>query len=141
MINPLAVVEAFNAASNAGDLDRMLEFFADDAVLTTLPPPAELAHSIFAGKVQIRAWFAPQMQHLHIAPRNLRANGTTVGWEATIASDMFRQLGIDSFEVRAEAVVENGQMTALTVTQTPESVAKFARVTDQGHTDSADPTA
>jgi hypothetical protein len=140
-MDPLAVVEAFNAASNAGDLDRMLEFFADDAVLTTLPPPAEPEHGTFVGKAQIREWFAPQMPHLHVAPHNLRANGTIVVWEATIASDMFRQLGIDSFDVLAEAVVENGQMTALTVTQTPESVAKFARVTDQGHTDSADPTA
>jgi hypothetical protein len=54
---------------------------------------------------------------------------------------MFRQLGIDSFDVLAEAVVEDEQLTALTVTQTPESVAKFVQVAEQGRTASVDPAA
>lgn len=133
-MEPVATVEAFNAASNAGDLDRTLGYFAGDAVLTTLPPPPPPQPSVFAGKEQIRAWFVPQMQGLHVTPRNLQARGTTVTWEATIASDMFQQLGIDSFEVLAEAVVEGGKLMSLTVTQTPESVAKFARAAQQGST-------
>ncbi len=130
-MDSVTTIEAFNAASNAGDLDGMLAYFADDATLTTLPPPPAPAPSVFAGKEQIRAWLAPQIPGLHVAPRNLQMRGTTVTWEATITADMFRQLGIDSFEVAAEAIVAAGKLQSMTVTQTPESVAKFARVTQQ----------
>ncbi len=32
-IDPMAVVQAFNDASNSGDIERILAFFSDDSVI------------------------------------------------------------------------------------------------------------
>jgi ketosteroid isomerase-like protein len=130
--DPMAVVQAFNDASNSGDIERVLAFFSDDAVIRTVPPPPPPASEISTGKQQIREWFEPQLPNLHVASSNLKTSGDTVTWDATVSGDMFRQQGIDSFDVMAEAVVKGGKITSFTVTQTPEAVSKFQKAMEQG---------
>jgi hypothetical protein len=72
------------------------------------------------------------MQNLHVDSRNMRANGNTVTWDATVSGDLFRQMGIDSFDVVAEAIVKGGKNTSFIVHQTPEAISKFERAMAQG---------
>src|SRR5947208_1879501 len=124
--DPMAVVQAFNEATNGGDVDRIVAFFTDDAVLTTHPstPPDP---GIYTGKQEIRAWLDPQMKNFHVDSRNFQANGETVTWDATASGDMFRQMGIDTFDVQAVAKVRDDKISGFTITQTPETVEKFQK--------------
>jgi ketosteroid isomerase-like protein len=130
--DPMTVVQAFNEASNSGDVERVLALFSDDAVIRTVPPPPPPSPEVSTGKQQVREWFEPQMPNLHVESRNMRASGDTVTWDATVSGDLFRQMGIDSFDVMAEAVVKGGKITSFTVTQTPEAVSKFQKAMEQG---------
>ncbi len=130
--DPMAVVQAFNDASNSGDIERVLVFFTDDSVIRTIPPPLPPSPESPTGKQQIREWFEPKMRNLHVASSNLKTSGDTVTWDANVSGDMFRQMGIDSFDVMAEAVVKGGKITSFNVTQTPETVSKFQKAMAQG---------
>ena len=118
-------IEEYRTLRNADDIDRAMEFFADDAVVKQIPPPPPPDPGVYTGKPQIRAWMEPQLQQFHVTSRNRQVHGDTVTWEATVSGDMFRQMGIDCFEVTAEARVQGGKITSLTLTQTPESHSKF----------------
>jgi ketosteroid isomerase-like protein len=37
--DPMTVMQAFNDASNSGDVEHVLSFFSDDAVIRTVPLP------------------------------------------------------------------------------------------------------
>ena len=126
--DPMTVVQELNDASNANDLERVLRLFADDGSIRQIPSPPPPAPADANGKQEIRQWFEPQMQHLHIASRNLRASGDSVSWDATVSGEMFRQMGIDAFDVSAEATVRDGLITSFVITQTPEAVSMFQAV-------------
>jgi ketosteroid isomerase-like protein len=123
--DPLAVVQAFDAACDANDVDRVMEFFADDAVVTLLPPPPSES-GVFTGKQQIRASQEQLLQHFHAVVRNRQMAGDKVTWEATISSDFFRQMGLDIVEDIVETVVQDGKIRSFTVTFTPETFSKIA---------------
>ena len=63
------------------------------------------------------------------------ASGDTVTWDATVSGDLFRRMGIDSFDVSAEAIVKRGKITSFTVHQTPEANSRFERAMAQGGAD------
>jgi uncharacterized protein (TIGR02246 family) len=128
----MAVTQAFNDASNANDVERVLDLFADDAVIQQVPPAPPPGPSTWTGKQQIREWFEPQLQNLNVASRNMQLNGDTVTWNATLSGDMFRQMGVDTFDVTAETVVRGGKIVSFTVTQPPETVSKFEKAMAQG---------
>src|SRR5690349_15023172 len=105
--DPVAVILAMNDLCNAGDLERVLALFSDDAVVRNLPAPDPPETGIHTGKQAIRAWLAPQLQHhLHVISQNYQAAGDTVTWDTTISEDTLRDAGIESFEVNAEATVK-----------------------------------
>jgi ketosteroid isomerase-like protein len=130
--DPMAVVQAFNDASNSGDIERVLAFFTDDSIIRTVPPPPPPDPGVYTGKQEIRAWFEPQMPNLHVEPSNFNASGDTVTWDAIVSGAPFQQMGIDSFDVTASATVQGGKVTFFTVTQTPEAVSKFQKAMAQG---------
>jgi ketosteroid isomerase-like protein len=109
--DPVAVVKAFDAASNAGDIERVMAFFADDAVLKDPMEP-----KVHTGKQQIREWFEPQMQHFHVESRNHQVSGDTVAWEATLTGEAVREMGSDAIEQTAEAIVRGGKITSFALT-------------------------
>jgi ketosteroid isomerase-like protein len=124
--DPVAVILAMNDLCNAGDLEGVLALFSDDAVLRNLPPPDPPEIGLLNGIQEIRAWFAPQIQHhLHVISQNYQTAGDTVTWDTTISEDTLRAVGIDSLEVMAEAIVQDGKITSFSITPTPESLRKF----------------
>jgi ketosteroid isomerase-like protein len=110
---PQVVVKAMDAASNSGDIERVMAFFADNAVLKASQDP-----KIYAGKQQIREWFAPQMNHLHVVSKDHQVTGDSVTWVGTLTGDIVKQMGSESVVMIAEATVQNGKITTFTLIST-----------------------
>ena len=120
----VALVNALNDACNADDVDRALAFFADDAVVKTLPPPPS-GQAVWTGTEQVRAFLQWQAdEHFQVASRNIQVTGNTITWDSTGAMDSFRRMGLESIEVAVEAVVQAGKITAFTGTLSPETQRK-----------------
>jgi ketosteroid isomerase-like protein len=128
-VDPLAVVQAFDAACNANDVERALELFADDAVVTQLPPPSP-DPGVHRGKQQIRAWLEVLLQHFHVVARNHRAADERVTWDATVSADILRRMGLASGEGAVEAVVREGKITSFTLTTSPDSLGQIAALSN-----------
>jgi len=109
--DPIAVVNALDAACNLGDIESVMALFADDAILKD---PAE--PKVHTGKQQIREWFVPQMGHFQVATRDHRVTGNTVTWRGTLTGDIVRQMGSEVLEEAAEAVVQGGKITSFALT-------------------------
>jgi hypothetical protein len=129
--DPLAVIQAFDAACEANDLDGVMAFFADGAIVTLLPPPPS-DPGIYRGKQQIRSSQEQLLQHFHAAIRNREVTGDRVTWEATVWSDFFRRMGLANVEDTVEAVIHDGKITSFTVTIAPESVRQMEAAMRQG---------
>ena len=119
--DPLAVVHAFDAACNANDVERALELFADDGVVTQLPPPPPPEMGVYRGKQQIRAWLEGLLQHFYVASRNHQVSGERVTWDATVSADILRHMGVASGEGTVEAVVREGTIASFTLTTSLDS--------------------
>ena len=119
--DPNAVFPAYLAAINAGDLDRAVDYFTDDAVFRT--PQGDQ----FVGRAQIR----PRLQALISAHNRFeivsgpRTEGDRLIYNRRAASDNFRRLGIDWVEETTEIVVRNGKIAAHLNSQSPETLARI----------------
>lgn len=136
--DPLVVVQAFNAAWNAHDLERVIALFAAGAVVKQVPLPPPLNPGVYIGKPQIRGWLQSQLQQFHVVARNHRVIGNTVMWDETVSGDTFRHMGIAVFEVTAIATVLHGKITSLTMTPTPESHRTFRAAMQHADTSPSD---
>jgi ketosteroid isomerase-like protein len=110
---PLVVVKAMDAACNAGDLERVMACFSDQAFIKASQDP-----KIYAGKQQIREWFEPQINHLRVVSKNHQVIGDSVTWESTLTGDIVKQMGSESVSTIAEATVQNGKITSFTIITT-----------------------
>src|SRR5438067_10695058 len=122
--DPLAVVQAFDAACNADDLDGALALFADNAVVRQVPAPPDGGE--YRGQAQIRHWLEPQLIGFHVDSRDHRVRGETVTWTAMVTAEMLRRAGLtEPIRAEVEAVVRHGQIASFTVTNNPHDVARF----------------
>ena len=111
----LSVIHALDAECNAHDLDAVMAFFAEDAVVRHTPPPDGVG--VYHGTEEIRRWFEPQMPGFHVESRDHRAQDDTVRWSAMMTQDLLRQIGpTGPVAAEAEAVVRAGKIVAFTVT-------------------------
>ncbi len=114
----------FDGAWNAHDIDAVMRLFADDAVVTLVPPPPG-APGTFRGKEEIRGFVQMLIPGFHVESRNFRVEGDKVTWFSTVSDDFFRQSGVDSADANCEAVVQEGKIKSFTPTFTPETLAKL----------------
>lgn len=125
--DPVAVLEASDAAYNAHDLEAISAIFADDAVRQLVPPPSPESSGIWRGKQEIRAqWqreFALNARVERIG--EYQASGDTVSGRARYWDDSLIQLGVAPIEYTIEVKVNGAKITSSTITTTPESVARI----------------
>ena len=122
--DPAAVIEAYVAAVNAGDLEGILALYADDAVHIALPTPDGSA-GVCLGKEQFRMWYEQSVadgDRVEVEDGTLAFDGNRVTFVARLTSDPLRELGIETLEANTEAVVVDGRITSHVVMLTPASV-------------------
>src|SRR5512141_80290 len=79
---------------NAGDVERVLAYWADDATVKLLGVPAGVRGS-YNGRKEIRGWFKKLVaQHVQIRVKIIKVRGDTVTARTEIWSDLTRRLGV-----------------------------------------------
>ena len=101
--NPAAVVVAYAAAVNAGDLEGILALYADDAVHVALPTPDGSA-GVCLGNAQFRMWYEQGVANgdrVEVVDGTLAVTGNQVAFVARVASKSWRSLGIAALAAHA----------------------------------------
>ena len=120
----------FDANWKRNDLEAVMERFAGDAVVRSIPPLPG-APDEFVGKAQIRGFVQMLMVNFHVESKNFKQNGNRVTWFATVTSDSIRGMGVDSMDADCEAVIENGKIKSFTPAFTQETLARLAAAADK----------
>ncbi len=124
MADPVSVVKDYDATWNAHDVEGVLSFFTDDAVVRMEPAPPDEFGGVYTGKEQIRRGFVePLMTGFHVDPSDHQVAGYQEGvgdrviWKARVSSDFLKQMGAEPpVEATAEAIVEGEKIKSFTGT-------------------------
>ncbi|MBA3517605.1 MAG: nuclear transport factor 2 family protein [Rhizobiales bacterium] len=125
--DPAAVVAAYVAAVNARDLEGILALYTDDAVHVALPTPDGSA-GVCRGKEQFRMFYEQGVANgdqIEMVDGTLAVADDRVSFLSRLASDPWRELGVETLEATTEAVVVDGQITTHVVMLTPASVREL----------------
>ena len=125
-LDPVAVLDARQAAFNSGNLDAAMAFFADDAVVTMLAGTPRQAQ--YVGREEIRRWQEALLKDRSVrveAVAERKVDGDTVTWTATVSRAEWKKIGVASVELWAEAIVRDGKITSLRNGLTPASAEKL----------------
>jgi ketosteroid isomerase-like protein len=125
MADSVSVVNDYDAAWNAHDVEGVLAFFTDDAVVRMEPsPPDDEFGGVYTGKEQIRAGFVePLMEGFYVESRDHQLAGHQEGvgervvWIAMVSGDLFEQMGAEPpVESSAEAIVQGEKIKSFSAT-------------------------
>ncbi len=126
--DPLSAIDALDATLNAQNVDGALALFADDATVRQSPPQPG-STGVYQGKAAVRAFLVSDVaQNIHFdlaSPRQVV--GERVTWINNTAIDPWRNLGIAPLQGQGDATVHGGKIVSLTITLTPDSLAKLQR--------------
>ncbi len=117
--DPLTVMEAYDLALGAKDVEGALALFADDAVLTT-------RQGQFVGKEQIRTWLERLVtQNASIEVANRQVSGNKVTWDNQFFRADLASLSNEPLAAKAEATIEAGKIKTFSSLLTDEAQAKL----------------
>ena len=125
--DPAAIIEAYLAAVNAGDLEGILALYADDAFHIALPSPDGSA-GVCVGKDQVRMWYEQSVANgdrVEVAAGTLAVAGNQATFGVLLSSEPWRQLGVEALEADSEVVVIDGRIMTHVVLLTPVSVRRL----------------
>jgi ketosteroid isomerase-like protein len=125
--DPAAVIEAYIAAANAGDLEAILALYADDAFHIALPSPDGSA-GVCVGKAQFTMWYEQSLANgdrVELEDGSLAVDGNQATFVTRITSEPWSKLGLDALAAQSEMVVIDGRIATHVVLLTPESVRKL----------------
>jgi hypothetical protein len=125
--DPAAVIEAYIAAANAGDLEAILALYDDDAFHIALPSPDGSA-GVCVGKEQFTLWYEQSLangERVELEDRSLAVDGNQASFVTRISSEPWRKLGLEALEAHSEVVVVDGRIMTHVVLLTPESVRQL----------------
>jgi ketosteroid isomerase-like protein len=135
---PVQAVEALHAALNAADVERSSALFTDDAVV--IQPRIGGMPQAYVGQEQIRWWLrnlAAQHAQWTVAQPARVVDPVTLEWIDSFSLDAYRELGLDSVEIRSDVVLAaDGRIASLTTVLSPAA----ARSVQIAPGDSATPT-
>ncbi|MCK6627066.1 MAG: nuclear transport factor 2 family protein [Anaerolineae bacterium] len=117
--DPLTVMEAYDLALEAKDVEGALALFADEAVLTT-------RQGQFVGKEEIRAWLerlVTQNERIEVFGR--QATGDKVIWQNKFFRADLPALKDAPLEANAEATIEAGKIKTFSSVLTDDSQARL----------------
>jgi hypothetical protein len=112
----LTVARDFEAELNDHDLDRVVDCFTEDAIVTFIPSPPPALPRQVQGKAEIRQLADRLIPGFQIASRDYALGKHQVTLDAIVSTESLRSLGIDSVDVTAEVAVADGKVSAFTLT-------------------------
>jgi hypothetical protein len=121
--------EEFIPAWNSQDVDRIVDLFAPDAVMTTPPLPG--APSTFTGHDEIRQAAQLYAPGFHAELTGTQSQGNTVRFTAQARADAVAQMGLDSLDQDNELVYTGEKVQSFRIEFTPETYAKIQAVMAQ----------
>ena len=121
----LAVAQDFEAELNDHDLDRVVDCFTEDAVVTFIPSPPPTLPRQVQGKAEIRQLADRLMPGFQMASRDYALGKHQVTLDATVSTESLRSLGIFSVDVTAEVAVAGGKVSAFTLTFCDEAMERL----------------
>src|SRR5215208_499595 len=101
--DPAAVIEDYIAAVNAGDLEAILDLYADDAVHIFLPT-ADGSAGVCLGKANFSMWYEQSLANgdrLALQDGALAVDGNQAAYIARITSEPWSKLGVAALEAHA----------------------------------------
>jgi len=122
--DPAAIIAAYLAAANGGELEAILDLYADDAVHIFLPTP-DGSGGVCVGKANFRMWYEQSLANgdrVALQDGTLAVDGNQATFFSQISSAPWRELGVESLEAKTDLVVIDGRIVTHLVTLTPESV-------------------
>ena len=110
---------------NAGEVERALAYWADEASINLVGMPLEVRDS-YHGKEQVRLWFKCLVaKHFQIRVKVIKVQGDIVATRTESRSDLTRQMGIAALITTEVYVVNEGKIARLTLTIPPGSRLRF----------------
>jgi ketosteroid isomerase-like protein len=125
--DPAALIEAYMAAVNSGDLEAILALHDDDAVHIFLPTPDGSA-GVCRGKGEFRMWYEQSVANgdrVEVEEGSLAVEGNQAAFVARVASDPWRKLGLETLRAQTSIVLVDGRIMTHIATLTPESVRRL----------------
>jgi hypothetical protein len=125
--DPAAVIEAYIAAANSGDLEDILALYADDAFHIHLPS-ADGSPGVCVGKDQFRMWYEMSLangERVALEDGTLAVDGNQATFLVRITSEPWSKLGLEALDAHSEMVVIDGRIATHVVLLTPESVRQL----------------
>ena len=124
MADPVSVLKDFDAAWNAHDVEGVMAFFADDAVVRLEPPLPDESGGVYTGKKQIRSGFVqPLMPGFQVESREHQVAGHQEGvgdrviWASRFYGEAFKEMGVDPpIEGASEAILQEDKIEFFTST-------------------------
>ena len=115
-----SVLKAREAALAAGDLDAILNLFADEAVVVTS------SGRFLIGKEQIRGWVQDQVdRHQREEAGSRYIQGNKLSWTGKVYREDWHKLGVSPLDVTQAAIIQDGKIKFFNTTFTPESAARL----------------
>lgn len=121
----LTVAQDFEAELNDHDLDRVVDCFTEDAIITFIPSPPPTLPRQVQGKAEIRQLADRLIPGFQIASRDYALGRDQVTLEASVSTESLRSLGISSVDVTAEVAVHGGKVSAFTLTFSNDAMARL----------------
>lgn len=128
--DPEAVTRAFVDAWNSQDVERVLQLFTEDAVVTTPSLPG--VPDRFEGRDQLRGMVELYIPGFQATLTGLERRGDRVGFTATVRADAVRQMGLDALDEDNEVVVQGGKVRSFSIGFTPETQAQVQAAVQRG---------
>ncbi|MCC9075552.1 ester cyclase [Litorilinea aerophila] len=128
-------IQSFDAAWNAHDVDAVLAFFTDDAVITPVPPLPGGPEK-FTGREEIRGFIQLLMPGFRVKSENIQVSGTTVTWWFAVYSDFFQSLGVNPVTGMGEAVLDQGKFRSFVPRFSQETVNKLLALREEAEIES-----
>jgi ketosteroid isomerase-like protein len=125
--DPVAVIDSYIAAVNAGDLEAILDLYADDAVHIFLPTPDGSA-GVCLGKSNFQMWYEQSLANgdrVELEDGTLAVDGNQATFITQISSEPWSKLGLEALEAHSEIVVIDGRIVTHVVVLTPDSMREL----------------
>lgn len=121
---PQAVVDGWQSAMNAGDIDKALAYLAEDAVVTIIP--ASDGDGVYTGHAEIHGWYTLLAGGKGVTTlSDCKVEGETIACLDTYTDAGLTAMGVDFIEGDFVAQVREGKIRLYTFTIREESLAKF----------------